>query len=114
MYQTEKFLLAKVCPRGNHHFPNQKEVQKVSLPDDWAQWMIAENAKIGNLKLNRPRFLQTTQKPKFLFLDAKIEKLMTAYLENALSLDEYRIAKNTLVAQNSFSKRNYRLLSKSE
>jgi hypothetical protein len=25
----------------------QKEIKKVSLPDDWAKWMLAENEKIN-------------------------------------------------------------------
>jgi hypothetical protein len=37
-------------------------------------------------------------------LDSKIEKLMTAYLENALSLEEYRDSKNTLVASKQLLK----------
>ena len=37
-------------------------------------------------------------------LDSKIEKLMSAYLESALSLEEYREAKNKLVNQNQLLK----------
>jgi hypothetical protein len=28
----------------------QKEIKKVSLPDDWTKWMIAENERIGIIR----------------------------------------------------------------
>jgi len=37
-------------------------------------------------------------------LETKIEKLMNAYLESALSLEEYRDAKNALVASKQLLK----------
>jgi hypothetical protein len=47
--------------------------------------------------------LQTT-KAEISLLDSKIEKLMNAYLENALSLEEYRESKNKLVNEKQLLK----------
>jgi len=43
-------------------------------------------------------------KAEISLLDSKIEKLMNAYLENALSLDEYRDMKNKLVNEKQLLK----------
>ena len=43
-------------------------------------------------------------KAEISLLDSKIEKLMNAYLENALSLEEYRDAKSALVNQKQLLK----------
>ena len=49
------------------------------------------------------RFFQKT-KDEISLLDSKIEKLMNAYLENALSLEEYRESKNKLVSSKQLLK----------
>ena len=74
-------------------------IQKVSLPDDWANWMITE---LENEKKNEAQssiFFAKKTKDEISKLDEKLEKLMNAYLENALSLDEYRGSKNKLINQ---------------
>jgi len=80
------------------------EIQKVSLPLDWANWMIAENEKDRQSETQSSEIFSQKTKDEISLLDSKIEKLMTAYLENALSLDEYRDAKNTLVASKQLLK----------
>jgi DNA invertase Pin-like site-specific DNA recombinase len=77
----------------------KEEIQKVSLPDDWAVWMIKEleREKQGNAQ-SSVFFAQKT-KGEISKLDEKLEKLMTAYLESALNLDEYRENKNKLINQ---------------
>ena len=81
----------------------QEEIKKVSLPLDWLSWMIEENKKINHPKSNRVRFLDSA-KADISLLETKIEKLMTAYLESALSLEEYRDAKSALVASKQLLK----------
>jgi len=71
----------------------KEEIQKVSLPLDWTKWMIAENEQTHQ---SSELFAQKTE-GEISLLDSKIEKLMTAYLESALSLEEYRDAKSSLV-----------------
>ena len=80
------------------------EIQKVSLPLDWANWMIAENEKDRQSETQSSEIFSQKTKAEISLLDSKIEKLMTAYLENALSLEEYRDAKSALVGSKQLLK----------
>ncbi len=82
----------------------QKEIKKVSLPDDWAKWMIAENAKDRQSEIQSSTLFADNTKADISLLDSKIEKLMNAYLESALSLEEYRDAKSVLVGSKQLLK----------
>ena len=82
----------------------QKEIKKVSLPDDWAKWMLAENEKDKLVEAQSSTLFADSTKADISLLDSKIEKLMNAYLENALSLEEYRDAKSALVNQKQLLK----------
>ena len=82
----------------------QKEIKKVSLPDDWAKWMLAENKKDKLVEAQSSTLFVDKTKADISLLDSKIEKLMNAYLENALSLEEYRDAKSALVNQKQLLK----------
>ena len=82
----------------------QEEIKKVSLPDDWAKWMIAENTKDRQSEAQSSTLFADKTKAEISLLDSKIEKLMNAYLESALSLEEYRDAKNALVASKQLLK----------
>jgi len=82
----------------------QKEIKKVSLPDDWASWMLAENRKDMLSEAQSSTLFADSTKAEISLLDSKIEKLMNAYLESALSLEEYRDAKNALVASKQLLK----------
>jgi len=82
----------------------KKEIQKVSLPDDWAKWMIAENEKDRSAEAQSSTLFEDKTKADISLVDSKIEKLMTAYLESALSLEEYREAKSALVASKQLLK----------
>ena len=82
----------------------QNEIKKVSLPLDWTEWMIAENAKDRQSEVQSSTLFADSIKADISLLDSKIEKLMNAYLENALSLEEYREAKSTLVGSKQLLK----------
>ncbi len=82
----------------------QEEIKKVSLPLDWTEWMIAENAKDRQSEVQSSTLFADSIKAEISLLDSKIEKLMSAYLESALSLEEYREAKNKLMNQNQLLK----------
>ena len=73
------------------------------MPLDWANWMIVENEKDRQSENQSSEIFSQKTKDEISLLDSKIEKLMNAYLENALSLDEYREMKNKLV-NNKFCK----------
>ena len=82
----------------------EEEIKKVSLPIDWTEWMIAKNAKDRQSEVQSSTLFADSIKADISLLDSKIEKLMSAYLESALSLEEYREAKNKLVNQNQLLK----------
>ena len=82
----------------------QKEIKKVSLPEDWASWMLAENRKDMESEAQSSTLFADSTKAEISLLDSKIEKLMNAYLESALSLEEYRNTKNALVASKQLLK----------
>ena len=82
----------------------QKEIKKVSLPDDRAKWMLEENRKDMEKEAQSSTLFAEQTKAEISLLDSKIEKLMNAYLESALSLEEYRGTKNTLIASKQLLK----------
>ena len=82
----------------------QEEIKKVSLPLDWLSWMIEENKKDQSSEIQSSTLFVDSAKADISLLDSKIEKLMNAYLESALSLEEYRDAKSTLVASKQLLK----------
>ena len=77
----------------------REELQKVSLPDDCSDWMIKELEKEKIQSNQSSDFFAQKNKEGLSKLDEKLEKLMTAYLENVLSLAEYQETKNILVNQ---------------
>ncbi len=82
----------------------QAEIKKVSLPLDWLSWMIEENRKDQSSEIQSSTLFADNLKAEISLLDTKIEKLMNAYLESALSLEEYRDAKSALVASKQLLK----------
>ena len=80
------------------------ELQKVSLPLDWANWMIVENEKDRQSENQSSEIFSQKTKDEISLLDSKVEKLMNLYLENVLSLEEYRDSKNKLVNQKQLLK----------
>ena len=82
----------------------RNEIQKVSLPDNAAEKIINElkKEKKQTAALSNS-FAQKIEKEIF-GVEAKLEKLMTAYLENALTLSEYQEIKNKLIEQKQLLK----------
>jgi DNA invertase Pin-like site-specific DNA recombinase len=77
----------------------QSELKKYSLADEVANWLIAEvekektdNEQVTNLQIKKVSVEIVT-------VDSKLDKLMTAYLENALTLPEYQETKNKLMLE---------------
>ena len=64
-------------------------IQKVSLPDDWANKMISELEIEKETKAQSSRFFAQKTENEIKTIDEKLEKLMNAYLESALNLAEY-------------------------
>ena len=72
-------------------------LQKVSLPDDWVNKMLIELENEKNDKTQSSNFFAQKTSKEILVIEEKLEKLMAAYLENILNLEEYREVKNKLV-----------------
>jgi hypothetical protein len=66
--------------------------------------MIEENKKDQSSEIQSSTLFVDSAKADISLLDSKIEKLMNAYLESALSLEEYRDAKSALVASKQLLK----------
>jgi DNA invertase Pin-like site-specific DNA recombinase len=77
----------------------KKEIQKVSLSDDCADWMLREIEKERKTKAQSSSFFAQKIKQEISKIDEKLEKLMNAYLESVLNIKEYQKAKNKLINQ---------------
>ena len=75
------------------------EIKKVSLPDDVVDWLIAkvEKEKIDDNNSSKDQIQKVNI--EITVVDLKLDKLMTAYLENALTLPEYQETKNKLITE---------------
>ena len=79
-------------------------IQKVSLPNNEADWLIDALTKEKEQTAQTESFFAQKIKDEIKTIDEKLEKLMNAYLESALNLAEYREAKNQLVNQKQLLK----------
>ncbi len=68
-----------------------------ALPPDWADWMVQELATEQHRDDNSAQQRIQFVKDEIQSLDRKLDRLMTAYVDETLSIDEYRQAKNKLV-----------------
>ena len=77
----------------------QEELKKVSLSDTVADWLIAEveKEKSENGQTNHVQIQKVNA--EIATIDVKLDKLMTAYLENALTLEEFQNTKNKLISE---------------
>jgi site-specific DNA recombinase len=77
----------------------KEEIRKVSLSDEVADWLIAkvEKEKVEGDNSSKDQVQKVNV--DITAVDSKLEKLMTAYLENALTLPEYQGTKNKLVTE---------------
>ena len=82
----------------------KKEIQKVSLPDNAAKKIITELEKEKIQTTTSSNFFAQKIGKEIFGIDKKLEKLMTAYLENALTLSEYQEIKNKLINQKQLFK----------
>ena len=77
----------------------REELKKVSLSDAAANWLIGEVEKERNADDNSSKSHIQKVKDDTSAVDVKLDKLMTAYLENALTLPEYQSIKNKLITE---------------
>ncbi len=74
-------------------------IQKVSLPDDWAENIISELKKEKSETVKSSNFFAQKIESEIKTIDEKLERLMAGYLENAILLEEYQRNKNKLVEE---------------
>jgi len=67
------------------------------LLDNWAKNIINELEKEKSLNAQSSEIFAQNLKEKISVIDVKLKRLMSAYLENAISLPEYQENKNKLV-----------------
>ena len=65
--------------------------------DNWAKNIINELEKEKSLNAQSSEIFAQNLKEKISVIDVKLKRLMSAYLENAISLPEYQENKNKLV-----------------
>ncbi|MDE2233850.1 MAG: recombinase family protein, partial [Patescibacteria group bacterium] len=75
------------------------ELEKVSLSDAVADWLMTEIEKEKTSDVDSSKNQVEKVNVEITAIDSKLEKLMAAYLENALTLGEYQTAKNKLVSE---------------
>ena len=85
----------------------QEELKKVSLPLEWINWMIEENKREQSSEIQSSTLFGDSIKADISLLETKIEKLMSLYLESALSIEEYRDAKNALMGSKQLLKEKF-------
>ena len=81
-----------------------ESIKKVSLPLDWANWMIEENRKDQSSEIQSSEIFSQKTKDEIFLLDSKIEKLIGLYLQNGLSVEEYQENKNRLMSDKQLLK----------
>ena len=82
----------------------EESIKKISLPLDWAKWMIEENRKDQSSEIQSSEIYSQKTKDEISLLDSKIEKLIGLYLENGLSVEEYRETKNRFMNEKQLLK----------
>ena len=80
------------------------EIRKVSLSNAVADWLIAkiEKEKVEDDNSSENQIQKVNV--EITAVDSKLEKLMTAYLENVLTLPEYQETKNKLITEKQILK----------
>jgi site-specific DNA recombinase len=74
-------------------------IQRLAIPLEWADWMIGELEKEQAVDTTAGNIATNTIKEAITAINEKLERLMDAYLEQAMTLDEYRFAKAKLIEE---------------
>jgi site-specific DNA recombinase len=80
------------------HEQIQAAISSCSMGEADADWLIAEIEKERSHDLVAHKEVASSMRARIAGVTAKLDRLMTAYLEQTLTLDEYKLAKNELIA----------------
>lgn len=75
-----------------------KQIQKVSLPQDWTDTMISELDKQKNDSAQSSALLAQNLKVEISSIETKLDSLLDAHLEKTITPEEYTTKKNKLLA----------------
>jgi site-specific DNA recombinase len=74
-----------------------RHIGRVSVPTEWADWMLTELEKEKASDTSAASVLDEALRRHIKSVDEQLDRLMDAYLEQTVSLDEYRPAKSRLI-----------------
>ena len=75
-----------------------KEIQKVSLPQDWADTMLSELDKQEQDSAQSSALVAQNLKEEISSIETKLDSLLDAHLEKTITVEEYTAKKNKLLA----------------
>ena len=74
-------------------------ISRFAIPDDWATWLFAELDRMEANEADASKEQQRRLREELATYDARLNRLLMAHLDQAVSADEYRQAKNTLLLE---------------
>jgi hypothetical protein len=83
------------------HGQIDEAINRIAVPNDITDWLVAEFAQEQKQDCELTKNARENIRGQIAALDQKVERLMTLYLDNGISLEEYRKAKNQLVTEKS-------------
>ena len=77
------------------------ELQKVSLPSAWAEWMLGELNKEEVEAVQSGAVFAQNLKDKIKELEGKLDILLDAHLDSTISREEYTVKKEKIINEKS-------------
>ena len=77
----------------------KEELEAISLPDDWAEIMLAEIEAMERLEVREQRSFSKNLEQQVLELDQKIDKLINSFLDGLIEKEAYINKKDELLKQ---------------
>jgi len=75
----------------------KNNIQKVSIPDDWADKILERLEEEKQIQAQSSKALANEFRQKLIFIDEKLDKLLDSHLENIISKEDYISKKEKLI-----------------
>ncbi|NLH41758.1 MAG: hypothetical protein GX448_07955 [Planctomycetes bacterium] len=72
-------------------------IRRFAIPDDWATWLFVELDRIEAAEADASKGQQRRLREKLAGYDGRLNRLLLAHLDQAVTVEKYRQAKNTLL-----------------
>ncbi len=72
-------------------------IRRFAIPDDWATWLFVELDRIEAAEADASKGQQRRLREKLAGYDGRLNRLLPAHLDQAVTVEKYRQAKNTLL-----------------